>query len=226
MTEIKFQRLKYKIFGKTDEEVEIMIKPLQERYAPIRQLKKNTNYLAIIKYLLYLYDPGTDLNQEFVRLEDRKNAAASYSGLSKILGKVKDQVFDCEHSDALEVIYILLTEIFHNRDYREWQTLHKELDEYTKARWEKVGGKKKKKKGKEDAAVDEDEDYETSSNSKSRLEALNEKSQLRKQCEEINERLDQLDRKIFGDNHDVKEVAYKARFLSPESYSRAAKQVG
>jgi hypothetical protein len=216
----KFQQLKFRIFGKTDEEVLEILKPLEVKYAQIRLLKKTSEsvYLATMRYLIFLYDPGTDLNREHVRLEDRRTAAASLSGLNKLTDlKTFDGIFYSSSADILEVIQVLLTEVYHQVDYREWQTLHRELDEYTTARWDKVdSGRKRRKKG--------DEVSESASQSKASMETLNLKSKLREDCKRIRELIEELDRKIFGDHTQIKNTAYKSRFLNPESFSRAAKQ--
>jgi hypothetical protein len=216
---LKFQQLKHRIHGKTDADVEAILKPLETKYAPIRRLKNNSAfYLSAMKYLIYLYDPGTDLNREFVRLEDRKNKAADYSGLSKISDiKILDKIFDSTHADILDVIQVLLTEEYHDIDYREWQTLQHELDEYTSARWERVESKRRKgKKGEEDVVQSTGAD-------KSSMETLNLKSKLREECQKIIDRIKQYEEKIFGAHVDIKELAYKSRFDNPESFSRAAR---
>lgn len=219
MSDFKFQRLKFKIYGKSDKDMLELLQPLEVRFQPLRTLKKSPHYLALMRYLLYLYDPGTDLNQEYVRLEDRKQAASSLSGLIKIqdLAYV-DQVIDNTYPDTLEVIQILLTEVFHDRKYREWQTLQNELDEYTKARWDPIEATKSRKTKDEIIQV-------SSGQTKATLEALTLKTELRQACADIQEKLDRIEREIFGDHRDVKELAYKSRFINPESFARAMRQV-
>lgn len=215
----KFQQLKFKIYGKSDEEVKAIVKPLEDKYPEFKRLSKGAAsiYLATIRYLFYLYDPGTDLNREHARLEDRKNEAAKLSGLNTITDLKKyDDIFDCNSVEILDVIQVLLTEVYHDTDYREWLTLHRELDEFTSARWDRVeSGRRRRKKG--------EEIEEVSSQSKASMETLNLKSKLREDCKRIRELIEELDRKIFGDHLRIKDVAYKSRFTSPESFSQAAK---
>lgn len=214
---IKYQDIKYKVFGKTDEEFEEIIKPLEVRYAPVRRLKTSSkaSYLAVMRYLLLLYDPQTDLNRDHVTLQDRKIEASKVSGLIKLSDlKIYGEAVNCTGAAVLDVIQVLLSEVFHDRDYREWQTLNNELDEYTRARWEKPESSRKRgKKGEEVTAI-----------SKSDVETLNLKSKLREECKKIIESIDQLERKIFGDNKDLKELAYISRYQDPESFSRAARK--
>lgn len=212
----KFQSLKYRIYGKPDPEVEEMFKPLETRYAQVRKLKqKPTTYLQLMKYLVYLYDPGTDLNRDFVRLEDRKNEASKLSGLLLIKDLAYlDRITNNTYPEMLDVIQVLLTEVYHDIDYREWHTLHEELDEYTSARWEKIESKRKKgRKGEEIAEV--------SGHSKTTMDILTMKSKLREDCKRIRELLAELNTKIFGDDKEVRDLAYRSRFTNPESFSRA-----
>jgi len=214
MNELKYQNLKYKIFLKSDDEVKKVIKPLETRYSAFRRLIEHAGsaYLPTVKYLFYLYDPQTDLNREYVRLEDRKNQAAKDSGLDKHEALYSD-IFDQQVSEVLDVIQILLTEVYHDIDYREWQTLHNELDEYTSARWDRIESSRRKNKDGE----------EISRQDKSSIEALNLKSKLREDCKRIRELIAELDLKIFGDDKNLKEIAYMSRYTSPESFSRAAR---
>lgn len=199
MTDHSFQNLRFKIFNEPDKEVKAIIKPL-EKYPSVAKLKELPHYLPIIKYLLFLYDPKTDLNLEYVRLEDRQAKAAELSGLAKIKDKeLLDKINTYNHTETWGVIQVLLTEVFHDIEYREWQTLLKELDEYTKERWKP-----------------------TNITKKSDVEA---KAILRKQCQEIIETVKQLEQAIFGDHIAVKEVAYKSRFISPESFAKAARGI-
>lgn len=218
--QIKFQQIKFKIFGKTDEEVEAILKPLEVKYAPMRRLKgQSAHYLNIMKYLIFLYDPGTDLNREFVRLEDRKTKAADLSGLNKIKDlSYFDKIYYNTHAETLDIIQALLTEVYHDIKYREWQTLQNELDEYTKARWEKAEPKRRRSKKGDDVE-------QATGADKTSMEVLNLKSKLRDECQRIIELIKQYEQEIFGDHVDIKEMAYKSRFDSPESFSRALKKV-
>lgn len=219
MADFKFQRLKFKIYGKSDKQLLEMFQPLEVKYQAVRLLRKSPHYTSLMCYLLFLYDPGTDLNQEYVRLEDRKQAAASLSGLNKIQDLAYlTEVIDNTYPDTLDVIQILLTEVFHDRKYREWQTLQNELDEYTKARWDPIEATKSRKNKDDIVQV-------SSGQTKATLEALTLKTELRQACADIQDKLDRIEREIFGDHRDVKELAYKSRFINPESFARAARQV-
>lgn len=193
----KFQNLRYKIFGETDKQIAAILKPL-EKYTAIKKLSTNPQFIPIVKYLIYLYDPKTDLNLEYVRLEERIDKAAELSGLDKHQS-VLTEITTYKNSEVLDVIQVLLTQVFHDVEYREWQTLHKELDEYTKARWEPSDITKK-----------------------TGIEA---KAILRKECQNIIDQIKQLEQSVFGDHVGLKEIAYKSRFINPESFAKAARIV-
>lgn len=220
MNEVKFQQLKIKIYGKKDSEVQEILKPFEEKYKPIRKLRDSfgASYLSIMRYIILLYDPNTDLNRDFVRLQDRKAEAAKLSGLNKLNDlSFIDKIYNCTHPETLDVIQVLLTEHYHDITYREWQTLQNELDEYTSARWERVEGVKVKKGAGED-------DEEGSVANKKSMETLNLKSKLRAECQQIIALIKQYDQEIFGDHVELKESAYKSRFMSPESWSRTNRE--
>ncbi len=213
MNDHKYQYLKIKIHNQPDEKVVEILTDMSRRYKSFKHLLSTTHHLSTFKYLIYLYDPNTDLNRDFVRLEDRRQEAGKLSGLARIADiPFLDSVYHASSKDILDCIQTLFTEVYHDRDYREWQTLHKELDEYTSARWEKIEGTRKKKRT-----------DEVATQTKASIEALNLKSKLREDCQRIREILDELDKKIWGDHDEIKDIAYKARFITPESFSAASR---
>jgi hypothetical protein len=214
----KYQALKFKIHGKTDAQVAEIIKPLELKYAAVQKLadKPKAQYLATMKYLIYLFDKNTDLNRDFMRLEDRQAEAAKLAGLGKIKDiPTYDGIYTCDAPEVLDVIQILLTQIYHDIDYREWQGLHRELDELNAARWQRIEPTSRNKAEEGDPAP---------THNKASLEALKIKSQLREDSKRIRELLEELDQKIFGDNIVIKDIAYKSRFTSPESFAMAVRQ--
>lgn len=224
---VKFQRLKFRIHGRPDSEVADMLDQLAVRYPAFKKLQKHRHALPLFKYLVYLYDKGSDLHKEFVLLADRKQEAARLSGMAGVVSlSFLNKVFQCTEPVVLECIQTMFTRIFHDRDYREWQTLNKELDDYTSARWDPIEAPKKKRRWKKKGEEDEDDQPqpETGVQNKDTIQAFNLKAKLREECQKIRTLLDALDEKIWGDNEDVKEVAYKARFTSPESFVAAIQE--
>lgn len=224
---VKFQRLRFKVHGRPDSELSDMLGHLAARYPAFKKLQKHRHALPLFKYLVYLYDKGSDLHKEFVLLADRKQEAARLSGLAGINSLAfQNKVFQCTEPLVLECIQTMFTRIFHDRDYREWQTLNKELDDYTSARWDPIETPKKKRRRRKKDQDDEEDasDPETGVQNKDTIQAFNLKAKLREECQKIRGLLDALDEKIWGDNEDVKEVAYKARFTSPESFVAALQE--
>lgn len=130
MTKERFSKLKFKIFGA--KQPVIILYPELLRYKPIAEAQAVDDFDAILRYIILLYDPNTDLNQECPDLKDRRVEAQAISGLKP------------EHFEAfinLEKVYVdliqcFLCEIYHNRKNREWHTAQQELDDFTRMRWD------------------------------------------------------------------------------------------
>lgn len=196
MSDHKFVNLKFKIYGETDKEVKAIIKPL-EKFPSVLKLKAHSDYLAIMKYLLYMFDPNTDLNLEFVRLEDRQDNAGSLAGLLKSKDFALIKAY--EHEDTLDVIHDLLNEVFFDIQMREWHILLKELTDYNRARLKVTDLTDKK--------------------------AIETRSMLRQESQRVIEEIKQFEQVVFGDHTKLKDIAYKSRFFSPESFAKALKAV-
>lgn len=196
MSDHRFVNLKFKIHGEPDKEVKAIIKPL-EKFPPVIKLRAHSDYLAIMKFLLYMFDPNTDLNMEFVRLEDRQDNAAALAGLSKS----KDYLLikNYEHEDTLDVIHVLLNEVFFDIQMREWHILLKELTDYTRARLKVTDLTDKK--------------------------AIETRSMLRQESQRVIDDIKQIEQVVFGDHTKLKDIAYKSRFFSPESFAKAVKVI-
>ena len=132
MSKERFSKLKYKIFGL--KEPVISKYPDLLRYDPISKAQELKGFDNILRYVIYLYDPESDLNQEYPDLKDRKAEACALAELNK--GDFQSFI-DLEPG-YVSIIQCLLCEVFHNRKYREWHTAQQELDDFTRMRWEKV----------------------------------------------------------------------------------------
>jgi len=196
---MRFAKLKFNVFNQPAE------KDVLETFPELARLKvfsasKAPQKNLLLRYLLFMYDPETDLRKEIPELDKRKKRAAELAGFEKENDYLKE-IFELRDKTTLDFLFVLLTQVFYNRKYREWVTLSQELDEYTKRRMNPVD------KG-EDAKEEQDE-----------IKALKLKSELRVQCQEIQVQLDILDKEIWGDNDDVKAIATRSRYLSPENFS-------
>lgn len=131
MTE-RFSRLKYKIHGL--KETVVSKYPDLLRHEPIEAAKEIKGFDAMLRYVIYLYDPETDLNQEFPDLKDRKTEACA---LAKLAGE-DFQAFNNLEPGYVAIIQCFLCNIYHNRKNREWHTALQELEDFTRMRWNKV----------------------------------------------------------------------------------------
>lgn len=205
---VRFQKLKFKVYDIAPEEDVLEKFPELAKYKVIAKSRAPQKNL-LLRYIIFLYDPGSDLIREISDLKSRKIHAAELAGFEKETDYLK-AIFDCRDEGFLTLLDCFFKEIYHSRKYREWQTLSQELDEYTRLRWEQIDGKQGKKKGEESDEIDT-------------YKAASEKTKLRQQCEEIHKSLDALEREIFGDHEEVKNIAQKTRFLSPENFAGITK---
>ena len=128
---------------------------------------------GLIRYLIYLYDPKSDLIRQEPELYDRKKRASELSGFK-----------DYEAEYVLEKAFYFLTRAFNDRKFREWCTMQQELEEKQEARWKPI---------KEDETKDQ----------KQYMEAHEKKGKLRDQAMAIHKALDALNSEIFGDSDEM-----------------------
>lgn len=132
MTE-RFSKLKYKIHGLKEAVVEKY--PDLLRQEPVAAaVKELGNIDSILRYVIYLYDPETDLNQEFPDLKDRKAEACALAKLPADDFKAFQEL----EPGYVAIIQCFLCNIYHNRKHREWHTALQELEDFTRMRWNRV----------------------------------------------------------------------------------------
>jgi BMFP domain-containing protein YqiC len=218
MNIIRFQKLKFKIYDFPPEDDVLEKFPELAKYEVIKKLRAPKKNL-LIRYIIFLYDPGSDLIREVSDLSSRKKHAADLAGYQD--SDNLRALFDCTDEALLTLLDCFFKEIYHNRKYREWQTLTQELDEYTRLRWEQIDGKtgKKRKTVTTDDEGKKKVDYDDIPEDIDKYKAATEKTKLREQCDKIHASLDALEREIFGDHEDVKTVALKTRYMTPENFA-------
>lgn len=202
---MNFQKLKFKVFDLPPEKDVLEAFPELQRYKVFADSKAPLKNL-LLRYLIFMYDPGSDLLKEVVELDKRKIRAAELAGF-KHESDYLNEIFEFKDKTTLDFLQCFFTQVYHNRKYTEWQTLHQELEENNRLRWEPITKKSDQKKGEE--AIDEVDVYD----------AAKKKGELRTQAAKIHDMLDALEKELFGDNEDVKEIALKSRFCSPESFA-------
>lgn len=144
----------------------------------------------IIRYSIYMYDPKSDLLKQEPDYISRKKRAKELSG-----------IFENTSDDLLlEVGWLFINRIFHERKMREWHTLQQELEENNKARWTPID--------------------DTEKDQKKLMEAYQKKGLLRTQAMEIQKLLDTIESEIFNDE-DMKKKAYEVLLTTPEKVAAA-----
>lgn len=201
---MNFQKLKFRVFDLPIDADVLENFPELARYKTLAKSKAPQKNL-LLRYMIFLYDPGSDLIREIQELNKRKVRAAELAGFKE--GDHLTSIFDLTDKAALEFLHCFLTQVYHSRKYTEWQTLLQELEENTRLRLEPIATKKQKQ-GADKAPEDVDV-----------YSAADKKSKLREHSAEIHKMLDVIEKEIFGDNDDVKEIAIKARFMSPETFA-------
>jgi len=202
---MRFQKLKFNVFNLSPDKDVLEAFPELSRFKVLDKSKAPQKNL-LLRYLLFMYDPESDLRKEITELDKRKVRAAELAGFEKESDYLTE-IFELRDKTTLEFLFVLLTQVFHNRKYREWVTLSQELDEYTRLRLDPITTAKSKKGGEED--IEEIDVFKSAEL----------KSKLRVQCQDIHKQLDSIEKEVFGDNEDVKDVAIRSRFLSPENFA-------
>jgi hypothetical protein len=182
--------------------------PELNRHVELNEIKERTTCAnEVIRYLVYLYDPESDLIKEEQDLTSRMRRAKELSGIHE----------NTDNDLLLDMGWVFISKIYHHRKMREWHTLQLELEENNRARWTQIDI---------DEEV-EDKDGKTktrsSSSQKNSMEVLQRKSELRKHALEIQKALDVLEPDIFGDNEDVKKKALERLLTNPEKIANAYK---
>lgn len=185
---------------------------LREKFQDLKKYKviarsKYPNFDLLMRYLIYLYDPNSDLIKTIPDLSSRKQQAALYAGYTHDTPELQ-YIMDFKDQKIVDIIHCLFTQVYHSRDLTEWHTLQQELEEYTKLRLKSLD---------DDGAEETGEKLDI-------MKAMELKGKLRVQTKQIHEQLDYLEQKIFGDNNDVKNIAIISRFTSPEAWIRVEEQ--
>lgn len=87
--------------------------------------KSDSNKL--IRYLIYLYDPKSDLIRQEPELADRKKKASELAGFENY-----------KENWVLDKAFYFLTRIYNNRKFREWCVLQHQLEQKNSAQWSLV----------------------------------------------------------------------------------------
>lgn len=148
----------------------------------------------VVRYVILLYDPDSDLIKEFPNLQERKEEAARLVSLD-LQDEFTKAVMNCSDVKVTDIILTFIGEIYHNRRLREWHVLCQELDYLTKRRF-KFGEDK--------------ENFET----------ISERKKLREECERIHQAMDLLEEEMFSGDKDLLHQVEINRWASPEAFAK------
>jgi hypothetical protein len=188
----RFDKLKFKIHGAKGLVLEQY--PVLAKYEPIIKFGLGRGDLdKILRYCIYLYDPQSDLRNEYEDLKERKAEALALAGF-KSADKSVTNGLENFYAPYDDIIHCFLREVYHNRKLREWHTLQQELDDFTKIRNVRTNPG--------------DSDFDPKK-----------RSELNKLCDEIHKRLDSIEQEVFGTDEVLKESFITDRWSSPEKFA-------
>lgn len=152
----------------------------------------------LIKYIVFLYDPNSDLVDEFEILQDRKDAAAIEAGYTR--GETGDwskaikEIMTLKNDEARAMILRFLKTI-HNHVWTEICLLEQELDVYNAMRMEPL-------------PIDSKRDN---------AELLAKRDNLMSMCEKRVRALELHKMKFYADHDDLREMAEDDIPINPEN---------
>ncbi len=159
-----------------------------------------------IKYIIYLYDRGSELIYEIKDLKDRKEVAAQEAGYKRSKGgswpKNVGEMFSMQDTELRNMVISYL----HYHNYRALTMIHyteQLFVENTRLLMHPI--------------MDKGDEALTPASIKKILEAADIKKKLREENIAIKEDLDSLYREIYHDNEDVINEAMSARRTTPEA---------
>jgi hypothetical protein len=152
---------------------------------------------GLIKYICFLYDPGSDLVDEFESLADRKDAAATEAGFKRNNnGDWTSQVkgFMDLSDDQARAMILRFLKIIHHHIWTEMCILEQELEVYNKMRLEPLPTDSKR----------------------DNAELLAKRDNLMVMCEKRVKALEMHKMNFYGDNEDLKELT-EEQLITPEN---------
>jgi len=198
MKKERFGRLRFRVdqLKLGDNKIDLMFPALCDN----NEFRAYTGYNrdALIKYIVFLYDPNSDLVDEFENLQNRKDAAAIEAGYER--GKSGDwpsaimEIMELKNDQARAMILRFLKTI-HNHVWTEICLLEQELDVYNAMRMEPLPVDTKK-----DSA-----------------ELLAKRDNLMAMCEKRVRALELHKLKFYADHDDLREKAEDEFPITPEN---------
>lgn len=200
----RFSSLKYKVHLATE--------PLDKAFPDLfrlpefKKIKLRKEWERIVKYIVFLYDKNSDLNEEFESdLAARKDAAAIEAGYEREASGKWDKelvaIMEMRDKEVHAVIMAFLTRVQRKAEWTDFVVTEQELEEFQNLRF---------------APID------TTADDKDVFDAAKKKDALMKACNDRLTYLDNLKKVIFGDNKDVMDAEF-SEMMTPESSERILK---
>lgn len=199
-----FRNLRYRIHG-IDHELDLLdqFKGLK-RYEAFTDFKHEDRD-KFIRYIIYYYDPGSDLHREYPDNYDRKQEAAELAGFerhnngawkSKTLDAILVGDFDREDTKPVfHMIFTYLTQIVRNHIFTNYMLALANLTEIQIRLAMPVKAGKDEKKF---------------------MEAIHKKGDLWSEVDRLEKKIKNYEEELFKDDESVKEQAEKDGLLIPE----------
>lgn len=206
MTSTRYSAVRYKVHLVPDGKSLHEAFPELFKNKAFAKLKQRPDCDALVRYVIYLYDKGTELTIEFQNdLKARKEEAARDAGFKKTSNWAKSvqDVMEIRDRDATEAIMEYL-KMQNNLLWTEICVCEQELFDYQTLRFTPVTKKKKNADTLDDKAV---------------IEATTKKDALQKACDTRIKLLKGYYAEFYGDHLDVKEAEF-TEMIRPETAER------
>jgi len=169
------------------------------RLPEFKALRDKADWQKLVKYICFLYDPGSELIQEFQNLQERKEAAAIEAGYTR----AKDGSWPPELVEAMEIkdkeihaAIMAFLKIFRNHEWTDIVVTEQELEEFQNLRlW----------------AIDKE--------GKDIYGDAKKKDDLMRSVSDRRANLKVLKAQFYGDNKDVEEAEFSEQ-ITPENAER------
>ncbi len=131
----RFASLKFKV-TQAKESLDIAFPDLF-RLPEFKALRDKADWQKLVKYICFLYDPGSELIQEFQNLQERKEAAAIEAGyLRDKSGNWPDELVEAMAINNAEIHAAIMAflKIFRNHEWTDIAVTEQELEEFQNLR--------------------------------------------------------------------------------------------
>jgi hypothetical protein len=221
LKDIDFSKLRFQVHG-VPHGTELLLKfPELQAYPEIATYKHaDRNY--VIRYVIYMYDMHSGLIQKFPELKQRKEFALELAGFERDpnTGKFKSEIYKMINLEKIQVKVVSEEEDSKDKTVTESNRIFEMVMCYIKLQnnrlWSMIVTTEQaflEYQGLIMEPVSERGDKDT-------LAAANTKDKLMESCYNMNKRIDEYYKELFGDNEDLKNVV-KKKPVRPETMTKS-----